>query len=168
MFRNLAQFRHDPFMFHQANMRFFPYKDQSTSLLTWWVDRIVDSVLSYFTIPSMFQFPSSPASFLLFALPFSHSLPLLSLPLPPLPSLSPSLSLPPSPYLFYIFSDLTHARRQRRDAARTRGLRRMRVHRTSAREPHIKHDHRATRHVISHVRVSHIGRADYTQYRRHF
>jgi hypothetical protein len=49
--RNLVQFRHDPFMFHQANMRTFTYYNQNTSLLTWWVDRIVDSVLLYFTLP---------------------------------------------------------------------------------------------------------------------
>eukprot|EP00026_Physarum_polycephalum_P003404 Phypoly_transcript_03415.p1 GENE.Phypoly_transcript_03415~~Phypoly_transcript_03415.p1 ORF type:complete len:767 (+),score=124.06 Phypoly_transcript_03415:97-2397(+) len=50
----LLAFRHDPFMFHQANLRFsrsgFPDK-KPHSLVSYWVDQVIDSVTKYSTLP---------------------------------------------------------------------------------------------------------------------
>jgi len=49
--RLLLQYRHDPYMFHQANMRTITNDGQTTSLLASWVDAVVDEVLKYSTLP---------------------------------------------------------------------------------------------------------------------
>lgn len=50
-------FRHDPFMFHQANGATFLYDDpvagivHNVSLISLWAERVVDQLLSYYTLP---------------------------------------------------------------------------------------------------------------------
>jgi len=47
----LVAYRHDPYMFHQANLKVFNYKGKNTTLYTMWVDRVVDKLLRYVTLP---------------------------------------------------------------------------------------------------------------------
>lgn len=49
--KSLLTFRHDPFMFHQANMRAITIDNDNDSLLGYWVDRVLDSILKYTTLP---------------------------------------------------------------------------------------------------------------------
>jgi len=50
-------FRHDAFMFHQANLRFFSYNDpqtgttRSVSLTTLWMERVLKQTLAYYDLP---------------------------------------------------------------------------------------------------------------------
>jgi hypothetical protein len=48
---NLLSFRHDPFMFHQANMKQIEYQGKLTSLMGLWVDAVVDAVMQYSVLP---------------------------------------------------------------------------------------------------------------------
>jgi hypothetical protein len=51
-------FRHDAFMFHQANVRFFEYKDpfsgksRSVSLMTLWMERVMEQLVAIYDLPS--------------------------------------------------------------------------------------------------------------------
>jgi hypothetical protein len=47
----LLAYRWDPYMFHQANMRYFSYNGQMTSLLTYWFDAVVNSLTQYTNLP---------------------------------------------------------------------------------------------------------------------
>jgi len=50
-------FRHDPFMLHQANAATFSYKDpvagktRNVSLVSLWIERVVDELMTYFNLP---------------------------------------------------------------------------------------------------------------------
>lgn len=64
---NLLKYRHDPYMFHQANLRFFPYKEEwtamggritfptdivkKTCLQCLWIDYVVDYIMKYIKFP---------------------------------------------------------------------------------------------------------------------
>ncbi len=51
-------FRYDPFMLHQANVRFFSYNDpvthttRSVSLATLWLERVLKQTASFYQLPS--------------------------------------------------------------------------------------------------------------------
>lgn len=47
----LLAFRHDPFMFHQANLRIFPYMGKNASLISLWMDRMLDNLATYYSLP---------------------------------------------------------------------------------------------------------------------
>jgi hypothetical protein len=47
----LLSLRHDPYMFHQANLRFFDYEGKHASLLSFWTDAVVDALLKYISLP---------------------------------------------------------------------------------------------------------------------
>eukprot|EP01134_Creolimax_fragrantissima_P003765 CFRG3765T1 len=49
--RNLLSYRTDPYMFHQANLRFFNYEGRTQSLLTMWVEAITAEFLKYKDLP---------------------------------------------------------------------------------------------------------------------
>lgn len=50
-------FRHDAFMFHQANVKFFNYVDPvtlsslSVSLTTLWMERVIKKSMEYYNLP---------------------------------------------------------------------------------------------------------------------
>lgn len=53
---DLVSYRQDPHMFHQANMRTFTYPDpvkgnMPISITTLWMDRVIDSVMTYYDLP---------------------------------------------------------------------------------------------------------------------
>jgi hypothetical protein len=53
--RLLLNFRYDPYMFHQENMRTQSIGDKPiTSLMTYWLDAVFDALLNYTTLPGMF------------------------------------------------------------------------------------------------------------------
>lgn len=49
--KNLLQYRHDPYMFHQANLKAFQSGGGQTCLLCMWITEVVDAVMSYNTFP---------------------------------------------------------------------------------------------------------------------
>jgi len=55
--QNKVIFKHDPFMMHQANGATFSYNDpvagetHDVSLITLWMGRVVDEMVSYFSLP---------------------------------------------------------------------------------------------------------------------
>lgn len=52
--KSLLSYRHDPFMFHQANMRTLTINGvEGDSLLGFWIDRVLDSVYKYSSLPSI-------------------------------------------------------------------------------------------------------------------
>jgi len=48
---NLLTFRHDPYMFHQNNIKTFTYNGQSTSLLQIWLTTVSSLLLQYTNLP---------------------------------------------------------------------------------------------------------------------
>ncbi len=68
----LLAFRHDPFMFHQANLREITVDGQQTSLLTHWVDSVVAAVKQYSLLPCMYFNTKEETKKLTFSLVHSH------------------------------------------------------------------------------------------------
>ncbi len=48
---DLMNYDHAPFMFHQANLRFFSYENGSQSLITLWLTQIMQEVRKYSDLP---------------------------------------------------------------------------------------------------------------------
>ncbi|KNC80012.1 hypothetical protein SARC_07607 [Sphaeroforma arctica JP610] len=49
--RNLLAYRTDPYMFHQANIRFFEYQGRVQSLTTMWIEAVAGEFLKYKDLP---------------------------------------------------------------------------------------------------------------------
>lgn len=49
--RNLLSYRTDPYMFHQANLNFFDHNGERMSLLTWWIEGILNYFTKYSNLP---------------------------------------------------------------------------------------------------------------------
>ncbi|KNC81063.1 hypothetical protein SARC_06605 [Sphaeroforma arctica JP610] len=49
--RNLLAYRTDPYMFHQANLRFFEYEGRVQSLITMWIEAVAGEFLKYKDLP---------------------------------------------------------------------------------------------------------------------
>lgn len=49
--KQLLNFEYSPYMFHQANMRTFPWKSSRESLLSIWLKEIISEVRNYSTLP---------------------------------------------------------------------------------------------------------------------
>jgi hypothetical protein len=47
----LLAYRHDPFMFHQANMRQFSLNGRKTSLIGYWSEGVIEGLLKYTSLP---------------------------------------------------------------------------------------------------------------------